>query len=105
VGAGYRGRDIYSMSSALFTTMCIEIKEVGATYSGTAVGLVLAISFIGRAFAPPLGNSLADINIFFAWPFILWAALAVVGVIILKFVKETGWRAEGKPVNESKNPE
>jgi MFS family permease len=85
-----------SMSSALFTTLCIETKGVGIAYSGTAVGLMLAIAFVGKSFAPPLGNSLANISSTIAWPFIFWAALAAVGVIILGFVKETGWRKEGK---------
>ena len=86
----------FPMASALFTTLCIEIKEVGSTYTGTAIGLMLSIAFIGRAFAPPIGNSLADVSSSFSWPFIFWAALAVVGVVLLGFVKETGHRGEAK---------
>ncbi len=81
---------LYPMVSALFTTMSIEIKGVGKTYAGTAVGLMLGISFIGRAFSPPIGNSLAGINNEFAWPFIFWSALAVIGLVLLFFVKDTG---------------
>lgn len=79
-----------STSGALFTTMCIENKEVGSSYSATAVGLMLAIGGIGKAFSPPLGNSLANISTTIAWPFILWAALGAVGIIIFIFIKETG---------------
>ena len=86
----------YQMAAALFTTLCIETKEVGVAYSGTAVGLMLAIGSVGKAFSPPLGNSLANISTVIAWPFIFWAALAVVGITILIFVTETGWRSQGK---------
>jgi hypothetical protein len=56
--------------------------------------LILAIAFIGRSFAPPLGDSLANISLTVAWPFIFWAALGVVGLILLCFVEETGWKGE-----------
>jgi len=86
----------FPMSSALFTTLVLEVKEVGPTYAGTAVGLMLSIAFIGRAVAPPIGNSLADISGTFSWPFIFWAALCVVGAVLLGFIKETGRRGEVK---------
>jgi MFS family permease len=86
----------FAMSSALFTTLVIEVKEVGSTYAGTAVGLMLSIAFIGRAVAPPIGNSLAGISATFAWPFIFWAALCVVGAVLLGFIEETAYRKETK---------
>ncbi len=84
----------FPMSSALFTTLVIEVKEVGSTYAGTAVGLMLSIAFIGRAVAPPIGNSLAKVSSTVSWPFIFWAALCVVGAVLLGFIKETGHRKE-----------
>jgi len=91
---------LFPVASALFTTICIEIKEVGAAYAGTAVGIMLGIAFIGRAFAPPAGNSLAGIGGDFAWPFIFWAALGAAGLVALIFVKETGHRTEDNPANK-----
>ncbi len=86
----------YHMSSALFTTLCIEIKEVGTAYAGTAIGIMLSIAFIGRAFSPPIGNSLANVSLTISWPFVFWASLAVPGVVLLGFIKETGRREEVK---------
>jgi MFS family permease len=85
-----------STSAAMFTTICIETKEVGMAYSGTAVSLILAISCIGKAFGPPIGNSLANVSTVISWPFMFWAALAAVSAIILIFIRETGRRSQGK---------
>jgi MFS family permease len=82
----------FPMNSALFTTVCIEIKEVGVAYAATAVGLLLSITSCGKTFFPILGNSLATINGTISWPFVLWSLMAALGFGILFFVKETGWR-------------
>jgi MFS family permease len=76
------------MNSALFATMCIQTVPKGASYTGTALGLVLSMGLVGRAFAPPLGNSLANISHAVAWPFVLWAGLGIIGATILGFIKE-----------------
>jgi MFS family permease len=81
----------FGIAPPLLTTLCIETKEVGSTFSGTAVALVVAIAHIGGFIAPPIGNSLAGIN--YGLPFVFWAGLAICGIIALSFVKETGWRA------------
>jgi MFS family permease len=86
----------YQMSSALCMTMCIETTKVGSAYTGTALGILISMSLIGRAFAPPIGNSLATVSQSISFPFIFWAAMAVVGAIVLIFVKDTG-RNIGKP--------
>lgn len=78
----------YQTNSALFVAMCFETVPVGPSYSGTALGMLLSMGLIGRAFSPPLGNSLADISQTIAWPFIFWAGLGIVGMIVLVFVKE-----------------
>jgi NNP family nitrate/nitrite transporter-like MFS transporter len=71
---------------AVFMTMVIETEGVGATYAGTAMGLVLVFSGLGSLVAPPLGNSLAHIAL--GLPFTFWAALAAVGFLGLRLVKE-----------------
>jgi MFS family permease len=67
-------------------TLILELKKVGTKYGGTAIGMVLLFSRLGSLLSPPLGNSLADFNL--ALPFIFWAALAVMGLFCLCFVKE-----------------
>jgi MFS family permease len=84
--------------ASLLTAMCIEDQEVGRDYSGTAVGLMLCLTGIGRTLTPPIGNSLAGISSTIAWPFIFWAGLAAAGAIVLVFVKETGRRNESKRI-------
>ena len=71
-------------------TMIIETDGVGVTYAGTAIGLVLTLSRLSSFAAPPLGNSLADVNL--ALPFIFWAALATVALVSFYFIKEAGRR-------------
>ena len=71
---------------AVFTTVVLETEGVGATYVGTAMGLVMVLSGLGRLVAPPLGNSLAHIAP--GLPFVFWAALAGVGFFGLYLVKE-----------------
>jgi MFS family permease len=73
---------------AILMTLIIELKGVGTLYAGTAMGMVLVFSRLGSLISPPLGNSLADFNV--ALPFIFWAALAVMGLFCLYFVKEEG---------------
>jgi cyanate permease len=71
---------------AIFMTMIIETKGVGAKFSGTAMGLVMIFLRLGSLLSPPVGNSLADINL--SLPFLLWAGLAVVGLIGFSFTRE-----------------
>jgi hypothetical protein len=71
--------------------MTLEHEKVSLAYAGTALGLFYTLSQISAAFSPPVGNSLASISS--GTPFFFWTALAVMGVFILSFVKETGWKA------------
>lgn len=80
----------FQINAALLATMFIEKAPAGASYAGTALGLAFSMGLVGRALFPPLGNSLADISALIAWPFVFWAGLSAVGVIILGFIKETG---------------
>ncbi len=71
--------------SALFNVIIFEIKGVGSTYGGTATGLASTISMVGAFLAPPLGNSLADINP--GYPFFFWGALAAVSLPLVFFLQ------------------
>jgi len=71
---------------AVFMTMIIEIKGVGAAYAGTAMGLVTSFMGIGNLIAPPMGNSLAAIAP--GIPFLCWMAFAIMGFVSLCLVTE-----------------
>jgi MFS family permease len=77
---------------ALTNTMVLEIEEIGVDHAGMALGLALTLQRIGAFIAPPIGNSLAAINL--GMPFAFWSILFVFGALILIFVKETGWKAK-----------
>jgi len=70
----------------ILMTLILELKEVGTKYGGTAMGIVLLFSRFGSLVSPPLGNSLAEFNL--AFPFLFWAALALIGLCCLYFVRE-----------------
>jgi cyanate permease len=64
---------------AIFMTTVMETREIGLSYTGSAIGFVQVFFALGGTFAPPLGNSLAAIGP--AAPFLLWAALAALGLV------------------------
>jgi sugar phosphate permease len=80
------GGFLRSGGTALFYILILEIKGVGSTYGGTALGLVNAMGMFGAFFAPPLGNSLADIHLGF--PLVFWALLSALALPGFFFVKE-----------------
>jgi len=83
---------------AILITIVMESEGVGRELSGTALGLAMTLASLGGFFAPPLGNRLAQINPSYA--FLFWAALALLSIILIIFVKETGWkRAERRKVS------
>ncbi|MCK4863400.1 MAG: MFS transporter [Dehalococcoidales bacterium] len=75
---------------SLAVTMLLETEGVGPVYSGTALGMVFTIVHIGSVASPPLGNSLAAISP--GTPFLFWASLSIVALVMLFFIKETGWK-------------
>ncbi len=83
---------------SLTTTMLLETEGVGPVYSGTALGIVFTIVHIGSVSSPPLGNSLERISE--GAPFFFWASLSIMGIIMLAFVRETGWRRSIKATSE-----
>ena len=81
---------VQEMFFALAITVTIETKGVGAAYAGTAMGLTGTISAIGSFLSPPIGNWLAKTDPRFA--FLFWMVLAIAAFIVIRFVKETGWK-------------
>jgi NNP family nitrate/nitrite transporter-like MFS transporter len=75
---------------AVFMTTIIEIDGVGAAYAGTAMGLVMTLSRLIAFLSPPIGNSLAGINL--SLPFVFWAALAAVALFFFYFTIDRGKR-------------
>ncbi|MGD0919315.1 MAG: MFS transporter [Thermodesulfobacteriota bacterium] len=73
---------------ALFNILIFEMRSVGSTYGGSAIGLTNTIGMFGAFFAPPLGNSLADINL--GLPFVFWACLSALALPGLFFIRERG---------------
>ena len=71
---------------AVFMTSIIEIKEVGADFAGTAMGMVMIFMGIGSLIAPPIGNSLAAIDP--SLPFAFWSFMALMGLAALFVFKE-----------------
>ncbi|MFH1485903.1 MAG: MFS transporter [Chloroflexota bacterium] len=75
---------------AIIISMVQETVGVGPRYSGTALGLVFTMAMSGAFLSPPLGNSLASVGP--GLPFVFWAALSAVAVVILFFARETAQR-------------
>jgi cyanate permease len=80
---------------AVCLTMSTETKGIGVVYAGTAMGLAQTTLNIGSFIAPPLGNSLEQVNPSF--PFFLWAAFGLLALVTFCFVKETGWKRRQLP--------
>jgi MFS family permease len=80
---------------AIFFAMVTELDGVGVLYAGTAMGLTQTLSRVGGLIAPPVGNSLATVEL--RLPFVFWAAMAIFGLVLLRFVKEG--KAQEAPVD------
>jgi predicted MFS family arabinose efflux permease len=76
--------------TSLATTLIFEIKGVGGTYGGTAIGLTNTLGMVGAFAAAPIGNSFTAFNN--DMPLFFWALLAAVALPLLFIVKETGPR-------------
>ncbi len=77
---------------AVFMTTVTELNGVGAEYAGTALGLAMTLSRVGGLIAPPLGNSLAVYGP--RVPFILWAAMALLGLAALGLMRRDKTQTE-----------
>jgi MFS transporter, ACS family, D-galactonate transporter len=76
--------------AALLITTVMETEGVGAANSGTAFGIIYTLGAVGNFVAPPLGNRMAEINLGSA--FLIWAGLIGIALVLLLFVKDTGWK-------------
>jgi MFS family permease len=78
--------------TSLANTLIFEIKGVGGTYGGTAIGLTNTLGMLGAFAAAPIGNSFTvfsnDMPLFF------WALLIAASLPLLFLVKETGLMKE-----------
>jgi MFS family permease len=78
---------------SIIVTTLLETEEIGPAFSGTALGMIFAISQVGAVVSPPIGNSLADFGA--GTPFFFWAGLSLVSLLVLLAVRETAGRARG----------
>lgn len=62
---------------ALSMTAIIEEKDIGARFTGTAIGLNMSFLGLANVFAPPVGNWLAQFG--FGLPFLFWASIVLLG--------------------------
>jgi len=76
--------------AAVLITMVMETAGSGGTYAGTALGLGTTLALLGAFYAPPVGNRLAVINPSLA--FLFWSGMALLGLVLSFFVRETGWK-------------
>jgi NNP family nitrate/nitrite transporter-like MFS transporter len=81
-----------SGTGSIVNVMIFEAKGIGSVYGGTAIGLASTISMVGAFLAPPLGNSLADINQ--GLPFVFWACLAALGIPLMFLIKRKTSQAQ-----------
>lgn len=79
-------------SIAISVTMLLETEGLQPNYSGIALGVIYTMINIGQVASPPLGNSLARFNP--GAPFFFWSSLAVLALVPLALIKETGWRSK-----------
>jgi MFS family permease len=78
--------------TSLANTMIFEIKGVGGTYGGTAIGLTNTLGMLGAFAAPPIGNSFTAFN--GNIPLYFWAFLAAAALPLLFIIKETSSQPE-----------
>jgi predicted MFS family arabinose efflux permease len=75
-----------SGAPALCNTLVMQIKGVGGTCGGTAMGLTTTIGMLGSFAAPPLGNNLASVHP--GLPIIFWGLLALASLPLFLLIRE-----------------
>ncbi len=73
---------------AVAATMTVETPGIGPAYAGTAVGIIHSMTRVGYTFAPPAGNAFAPIRA--GLPFVFWAGLSFLALVVFLFTQETG---------------
>jgi cyanate permease len=81
-----------SGAAALTNTLIFEIKGVGGTYGGTALGLASTLGMLGAFGAPPLGNQLASLSP--GTPFIFWSILPLITLPLFLLIREKTGRPD-----------
>jgi sugar phosphate permease len=72
--------------TSLANTLLFEVKGVGATYAGTAIGLTNTLGMLGAFAAAPIGNSFSALGN--SAPLYFWAVLAMLAIPLLLLIKE-----------------
>jgi MFS family permease len=72
---------------AIMVTMVLETEGVGPEDYGTAIGISLTNGQVGSIVSPPLGNSLANLNM--GLPFYFWALLSAAALFTLAPIKDS----------------
>lgn len=72
----------------IFFTTVMEIRGIGATYTGSAVGFLYIFFGTGSMLSPPLGNSLAAFGA--GVPFLFWAGMVGLAFVSLLFLDPKG---------------
>jgi hypothetical protein len=72
---------------AILMTMAIELRGIGPSYAGTAMGIIFSFGNLGNFLASPSGNRLAVIHPQYA--FFFWACLMFTASLFSYFSRET----------------
>jgi cyanate permease len=75
-----------SSAFAVTNVLIFDIKGIGGTYGGTAMGLVSSVGMIGAFLSPPLGNMLAGVSP--GAPYFFWAGLAALSLPLFLFLRK-----------------
>ena len=67
--------------------MIMELKGIGGTYVGTALGIAASFSMAGAVISPPLGNSIAHLHA--GLPFVFWGVMAGGVTVALLFMRDS----------------
>lgn len=87
------GAFLWSGGPPLFNALILETPGVGRTYGGTAMGLASSLGMVGAFVAPPLGNSLANIDS--GMPFIFWGILAAAALPLFLLIRKPARESPG----------
>ena len=80
---------------AVFLSMVMDAKGVGAAFAATAAGFTFLFSSLGQFVWPIVGNSLAERGA--GLPFVFWAGLGVLGLVAIALIKEPDQRFSAAP--------
>jgi cyanate permease len=78
---------VFDTFMAILNASVMEVDGVGFLYAGTALGLTNTIRHLGGALSPPIGNSLAEINL--SLPFLFWGAMGLFGMFMFTRLRQT----------------